>query len=103
MVGLLNPVLHTNFKSLLWRLALVTALLIAVFVQFQPTLHSYFMADDFRLLRFAREYENPLNIAVARSPWGFATFIPNVVIWVLFRLFGTDPQGYYLFNALLHL
>jgi hypothetical protein len=83
-------------------LVLLAGLAGVLLFQVFPTFSSFFMADDFRLLEFARDHESLLKISLSPSPWGFTTFLPNAFIWILYRMFGMEPKGYYVFNVLLH-
>ena len=101
MAKLANPILEQKPTPILLRFTVVVILAAIMLFQIRPTFQSFFMTDDFRLLDFAKSHESLLNIALLRSPWGFATFIPNIMVWILFRMFGMEPRGYYIFSSLL--
>ncbi len=97
----LNP--SGTGSGILKRALFVLAFVVLALFQLYPTLSSYFLADDFAWLRFARNQPTILNAVAVPSVGDWTTPVSNAFFWTLYRTFGLNPVGYYLAIGVLHL
>lgn len=86
------------------RQILIATTAVALALATWPLREAWFSTDDFTHLALVRQAANPLLFFVA-DPSSNYTYRPfgMLVWWLTSALFGTDAQGHYAFNVLLHL
>jgi hypothetical protein len=82
---------------------LVWLVLVAILsFQLYPTFDSYFVSDDFGILRFFRSHEHLLDAVLQPGLGDWTTPVSNLIFWVLFQVFAYEPLGYIVVIALIH-
>lgn len=87
---------------LLWTLLILPVL---IMLAYWPTLQFWFWADDFDLLRHARDLWTlkQLGSLVWKSHNNLFTPLSNLFFWLEFQIFGFDHSGYQSVSLLIHL
>ncbi len=101
MNNLCKTLLHTGAKLLCNNQVTTGAILVLLVVTYLPIMNNYFFADDFRLLIVGAQkgFSIPGLLVTNAEHW---VPIQNMLLALLYKVFGADPAGYYWVNILLH-